>query len=58
MIAYIMNEMGFSFQHALQYVQSRRPVVKPNPNFVDQLVEYEKMLMNQRTKKKEKKKNK
>jgi atypical dual specificity phosphatase len=37
-IAYLIKEHNMSYQQALAYVKSRRPIVKPNDAFEDQLI--------------------
>lgn len=40
-IAFIMDEMGKSFQESLDFVRKRRPCILPNDGFLIQLKEYE-----------------
>jgi len=43
-IAYLMKKHGMSYQQAFLYLKKRRTVIKPNPGFVQQLKDYEKMI--------------
>lgn len=43
-IAYLIREMGFTYDHALSLVQKARPVCKPNPGFEAQLRQFEREL--------------
>jgi hypothetical protein len=43
-VAYEMAKNGWGFDEALRYVQSRRPVVSPNPLFRSLLREWEKSV--------------
>jgi len=43
-VAYLMIKNKWSCHKALKYVQSKRSVCKPNPGFLQQLVEFEKRL--------------
>ena len=43
-IAYYMKQNGCSRDEALEYVRQRRPSVKPNPAFMELLLEWEKVL--------------
>lgn len=39
-IAYLMRYKRMNFPSALYYVKSKRPIVSPNPGFINQLKEY------------------
>lgn len=41
-IAYLMRKNGWGFLKAAEFVREKRPRVKPNQGFVEQLKEYEK----------------
>jgi hypothetical protein len=43
-VAYVMWRDGWSRDRALAFVQSKRPMVRPNPAFMDLLLEWEKSL--------------
>lgn len=43
-IAYLMQHKGMSYDEAHQHVLERRPIVRPNPGFVQQLRLFEKAL--------------
>jgi hypothetical protein len=43
-VAYLMWREGWSRDEALQFVRSRRPIVRPNPAFMDLLLEWEQVL--------------
>eukprot|EP00122_Pirum_gemmata_P008646 Pgem_evm1s7978 len=47
-IAFAMSHHGWSFEYALEYVRSKRPVVKPNPAFTEQLKKYEQSLVSRK----------
>ena len=36
-IAYLMNNYPMSYDEAFSYVQLRRPILRPNSNFIQQL---------------------
>jgi len=40
-IAYVMESEGLGYRDALQFVQRARSIVKPNPNFEEQLIKHE-----------------
>ena len=40
-LAYLMRAHGMSLNQAMQLVVARRPVIDPNPNYVQQLQEFE-----------------
>ncbi|XP_020373693.2 dual specificity protein phosphatase 8-like [Rhincodon typus] len=44
-IAYVMRTMDFSLDDAYRFVKDRRPSISPNFNFLGQLVEYEKTIL-------------
>ena len=46
-IAYIMNKYGLPFVEAFNFVKQRRPIVQPNPGFVQQLKKFEAELAKQ-----------
>ena len=37
LVAYLMREQGLTFEEALLVARHSRPIIKPNPGFVDQL---------------------
>ena len=43
-IAFLMKSMNLRFDNALKYVQTRRPIVDPNPGFRKQLKELDEKL--------------
>lgn len=43
-VAYLMSRNGWSRDEALQFVRSRRPLVRPNPAFMALLLEWEQTL--------------
>ena len=43
-LAYLMSKQGMSFEDALEMLQKKRKVVKPNDSFAAQLKEFEKEL--------------
>ncbi|CAL1538350.1 unnamed protein product [Lymnaea stagnalis] len=43
-IAYIMQKQGLSFDSAFEFVMSKRPVIDPNLNFIQQLQRFETSL--------------
>ncbi len=43
-IAYMMWSQKMTRKEAFEYVSSRRPVIQPNDNFMDQLAEFEDVL--------------
>lgn len=44
MISYLMRKYKVSYDKAYQFVKQRRPIINPNPGFILQLKEYEKLL--------------
>ncbi|XP_041660199.1 protein phosphatase Slingshot homolog 2 [Cheilinus undulatus] len=44
-IAYAMKEYGWNLDAALKYVKDKRAVTKPNPSFMNQLEEYQGILL-------------
>eukprot|EP01041_Mallomonas_annulata_P009089 gene9090-18833_t len=46
-IGYLMRKNGFTFNEALNHVQSCRPIVQPNYSFTSQLEKYESILKEQ-----------
>jgi len=40
-IAYLMAKQGWTMDAALRFVQTKRPEAEPNPNFIEQLKEFE-----------------
>lgn len=42
--AFLMKEFGLTAEEALNYVKSRRPIIRPNSGFIHQLVDYESKL--------------
>jgi len=47
-IAYFMYKNKMMFKEALEYVKSKRPVINPNRNFIQQLLEFEKTLFGEK----------
>ena len=45
-IAYIMWKQNLSYMEAQEFVQTARPVCQPNPNFICQLLDFQKRLAN------------
>jgi protein-tyrosine phosphatase len=43
-IAHLMATRRWSVNRAIQYVRQRRAIIKPNPGFIKQLIEYQKLL--------------
>ena len=43
-VAYLMKTREMSLSEALQHVKSRRPLAAPNPGFIRQLEDFEKLL--------------
>ncbi|XP_059162112.1 dual specificity protein phosphatase 1-A-like [Physella acuta] len=43
-IAYIMQKQGLSLDSAFEFVMSRRPIIDPNLNFIQQLQRFETLL--------------
>ncbi len=43
-IAYIMNRFGLNLQKAFHFVRRKRPIIRPNSGFIEQLEMYEKQL--------------
>ncbi|GFO46364.1 dual specificity protein phosphatase 1 [Plakobranchus ocellatus] len=43
-IAYIMHKQGLSLDSAYEFVKSKRPVIDPNINFIQQLQKFETLL--------------
>lgn len=43
-VAYYMAQKGWSRDEAMEFVQSRRPVLHPNPAFMKLLLEWERTL--------------
>ena len=43
-IAYLMKMNEFTFEEAIEYVQSKRSIVSPNKAFIEQLKQYEKNI--------------
>ncbi|XP_004598304.2 protein phosphatase Slingshot homolog 3 [Ochotona princeps] len=43
-VAYAMKQYGWSLEQALRHVQELRPVVRPNPGFLRQLLTYQGIL--------------
>lgn len=48
-IAYLMKHEGMKLKDAYNLVKSRRPIIRPNPGFFRQLIDYEKQLFGQST---------
>eukprot|EP01095_Lingulamoeba_sp_RSL-Kostka_P016363 TRINITY_DN798_c0_g1_i1.p1 TRINITY_DN798_c0_g1~~TRINITY_DN798_c0_g1_i1.p1 ORF type:complete len:154 (+),score=45.40 TRINITY_DN798_c0_g1_i1:73-534(+) len=44
-IAYTMKTKNISFEEAYEHVKNIRPIVLPNPGFMEQLTEFEKELL-------------
>ena len=44
LIAYLIKYDDKSYEESIHYVQLKRPIVKPNPGFVKQLKQYERLL--------------
>ena len=44
MTAYIMQREGWSREQALEFLRARRPEVRPNPAFLELLVEWERTM--------------
>eukprot|EP00121_Abeoforma_whisleri_P014014 Awhi_evm1s12930 len=44
-IAFAMDNYEWEFDYALNYVQSKRGIIKPNPAFMKQLKQYEEKLI-------------
>jgi len=44
-IAYLMHERGWSYEQAHEFVKSMRSCIKPNPGFMEQLVAFERRLI-------------
>lgn len=44
-IAYIMYKYKLTLEEAFQYVKSKRPIIQPNPGFMQQLKELEPLLL-------------
>lgn len=42
--AFVMKELQYSMEKALEFVHERRPIILPNVGFMDQLREYEGIL--------------
>jgi hypothetical protein len=40
-VAYLMHEHGWSRDNALEFVRTKRPLVRPNPAFMERLEEWE-----------------
>lgn len=43
-IAYLMRKESMNYQQAFMHLKNIRPVIKPNPGFVQQLKDYEKTI--------------
>jgi len=43
-IAYLMYKNRWTRDEALEYVRKRRPVTRPNPAFMERLLEWEKVV--------------
>lgn len=48
-IAYLMKHERMSLKDAYAFVKARRPIIRPNPGFFRQLIEYEKQLFGKST---------
>jgi len=40
-VAYLMHKNGWTRDEALQFVRSKRPVTRPNPAFMERLLDWE-----------------
>jgi len=40
-IAYLMKTNKWTFERSIDYVQRKRPIIKPNTGFIKQLQQYE-----------------
>jgi protein-tyrosine phosphatase len=49
--AYLMREHGWTRDEALERVQTRRPIVRPHPVFMERLSEWERELFAKRPRK-------
>lgn len=47
--SFLMKEYGWSAKKALQYIQSRRACIVPNPGFIAQLLRFEQELKAERS---------
>jgi len=43
-IAYLMKENGWRFSEAFRFVANKRPMIRPNKGFVEQLMTFENQL--------------
>jgi protein-tyrosine phosphatase len=43
-VAYLMWEHGWTRDDALKFAREKRPIVRPNTAFMDQLADWEKVL--------------
>jgi hypothetical protein len=50
MAAYLMSSHGWTRDEALKFLRTKRPDVRPNPNFMDLLLEWEKVVKKERKK--------
>mmetsp|Transcript_152 Transcript_152/g.203 ORF Transcript_152/g.203 Transcript_152/m.203 type:complete len:195 (-) Transcript_152:74-658(-) len=48
-LAYLMSKHSHSLDDALEFVKQKRPIVRPNPGFINQLKEFESKLSNQKS---------
>lgn len=48
-IAYLMKHEGMKLKDAYNHVKARRPIIRPNPGFFRQLINYEKQLFGGRS---------
>lgn len=46
-VAYLMKKHRWSRDETLEYVRSRRPITRPNPAFMELLLEWEKVVLSQ-----------
>ena len=53
-IAYLIKYFGYTVKKAMNYIKKRRKQINPNQGFLDQLVEYEKLIQEKEKEKKNK----